>query len=122
MICAAFELIQSKLGFMFYAILSIIYYVTVEELLKLYFSLKARDSLVDPLNQITKVHTITATATALGYSMCTGTIWTFFVSMALAKDDAKDDERYSLFGWLFLITLIIAVIGMPMHLITGYIA
>ena len=77
------------------------------------------DSLDDPINEITKVHTITSTATALGYSMCTGTIWTFFMSMALDKDDRNDNEEYSLFGWLFLVTLIIAVIGMPMHLITG---
>jgi len=108
-------------GFLFYLMVCIVYYVTVEELLKLFFSLKSRDSLDDPVNSITKVHTISSTATALGYSMCTGTIWTFFMSMALAKDDAKDNEEYNLFGWLFLVTLIIAVIGMPMHLITGYI-
>jgi len=111
----------SAVGFLIYLIATITYYVTVEELLKLFFSLKSRDSLDDPINQITKVHTITSTATALGYSMCTGTIWTFFISMALAEDDEKDNEKYSLFGWLFLSTLIIAVIGMPMHLITGYI-
>jgi len=107
-------------GNLLFLVLSIWYYVTVEELLKLFFSLKSRDSLDDPIHQITKVHTITSTATALGYSMCTGTIWTFFVSIALARDDAADHEKYSLFGWLFLVSLIIAVIGMPMHLITGY--
>lgn len=118
---AATGAISYSFGYLFYLVVSITYYVTVEELLKLYFSLKSRDSLEDPVNQITKVHTITSTATALGYSMCTGTIWTFFMSLALAKDDRKDNEEYNLFGWLFLVTLIIAVIGMPMHLITGYI-
>merc|ERR1712212_1110516 len=72
-------------------------------------------------NQITKVHTVTSTATALGYSMCTGTLWTLFVAFSLKKDDDEDGDKYSLFGWLFLITLIIAVVGMPMHLITGYV-
>lgn len=114
-------ILSSSLGFLLYMAVLITYYVTVEELLKLFFALKSRDSLDDPINEITKVHTMSATATSLGYSMCTGTIWTFFMSMALAKDDRKDDEEYSLFGWLFLVTLIIAVIGMPMHLITGYI-
>merc|ERR1712130_331957 len=53
--------------------------------------------------------------------MCTGIIWTGFAAFQLNKDDEKDHDEYPLFGWLFLVTLIIAVIGMPMHLITGYI-
>jgi len=121
MFASAFGLIHTRVGTMIWIIASITYYVTVEELLKLFFSLKSRDSLDDPINEITKVHTMTSTATALGYSMFQGTIWTFFMSLGLAKDDQKDHEKYSLFGWLFLSTVIIAVIGMPMHLITGYI-
>jgi len=120
-IFAATRLLAYSLGYLCFIVVSIWYYVGVEEVLKLFFSLKARDSVVDPVTQITKNHTITSTATALGYSMCTGALWTFFVAFSLKMDDARDGNEYSLFGWLFLITLIIAVIGMPMHLITGYV-
>lgn len=120
-IFAATRLLAYSLGYLCFIVASIWYYVGVEEVLKLFFSLKARDSVVDPVTQITKNHTITSTATALGYSMCTGALWTFFVAYSLKMDDARDGNEYSLFGWLFLITLIIAVIGMPMHLITGYV-
>eukprot|EP00485_Elphidium_margaritaceum_P004066 CAMPEP_0202689738 /NCGR_PEP_ID=MMETSP1385-20130828/4933_1 /ASSEMBLY_ACC=CAM_ASM_000861 /TAXON_ID=933848 /ORGANISM="Elphidium margaritaceum" /LENGTH=294 /DNA_ID=CAMNT_0049344917 /DNA_START=516 /DNA_END=1400 /DNA_ORIENTATION=- len=59
-------------------------------------------------------------ATALGYSMCTGLIWTIFFAYQMKMEDEKDHDKYSLFGWLFLIALIIAVVGMPMHIISGY--
>lgn len=112
---------SSPVGNIFFVVIAITYYVSVEEALKLFFSLKARDSVVDPVHQITKVHTITSTATALGYSMATGALWLFFVAYKLKKADDKGGDENSLVGWLFLITLIIAVIAMPMHLITGYV-
>merc|ERR1712013_656417 len=118
---AATQLLTYSIGYLCYIIGCISYYVAVEEALKLFFSLKARDSVIDPVNQITKVHTITSTATALGYSMSTGALWTLFVAVMLKEDDDKDGDKYSLFGWLFLITLIIAVVAMPMHLVTGYV-
>lgn len=110
----------SPFGHLLYIVSSIVYYVTIEEVLKLFFSLKSRDSVHDPLRQITKTHTITSTATALGYSMCSGTLWMAFAAYQLHKDDEQYHEKYSLFGWLLTITVIIAVIGMPMQLITGY--
>jgi len=117
----ATEIASFTIGYLLYVLISVTYYVCIEEILKLYFSLKSRDSVQDPINQITKSHTITSTATGLGYSMCTGIIWTGFAAFILNNDDKKDDEKYPLFGWLFLVTLIIAVIAMPMHLITGYV-
>jgi len=118
---AAIGILYHVLGYLFWILISVTYYVFIEELLKLFFSLKSRDSVEDPVHQITKSHTITSTATGLGYSMCTGIIWTGFAAFQLNKDDEKDHDEYPLFGWLFLVTLIIAIIGMPMHLITGYI-
>jgi len=118
---AATQLLTNRPGKLFFIVVCISYYVAVEEALKLFFALKARDSVIDPVNHITKVHTITSTATALGYSMFQGTLWTFYAADQLKIDDDKDGDEYSLFGWLFLITLILAVIGMPMHLITGYV-
>ena len=116
-IFAATHLIFIRFGYILWILLSVTYYVTVEEVLKLFFSIKSRCDV--PLNQIGKSHTITSTATGLGYSMCSGILWTILAAFALNKDDAKDEDKYSLFGWLFLMTLIIAVVGMPMHLITG---
>eukprot|EP01084_Bolivina_argentea_P173964 301336_1 len=120
-IFAATQIIYHTVGYLFYLVIAITYYVFIEEILKLYFSLKSRDSVIDSINQISKAHTISSTATALGYSMCTGILWTAFAAFILNNDDKKYHDKYSLFGWLFLITLIIAVIGMPMQLITGYV-
>jgi len=114
-------LLSVGIGSFLYIMLAITYYVSIEEALKLYFALKTRNDVQDPINQITKKDTITSTATSLGYSTITGVLWTIFVAVSLNKDDIKDGEEYPLFGWLFLVTLIIAVIGMPMHLITGYV-
>jgi len=116
---AVTHLMHHSLGYVLYILVGISYYVFVEEMLKLFFSLKARCDV--PVMQIGKSHTITSTATALGYSMATGLIWTGIAAFAMKKDDASDDEKYSLFGWLFVITFLIAIIGMPMHLITGYV-
>eukprot|EP01084_Bolivina_argentea_P105963 189765_1 len=119
-IFVATDIMFHRAGYLFYVLTSITLYVFLEEILKLFFNLKARDAVIDPIRQINKSHTLTSTATALGYSMCTGMLWTAFAAYELKNGDAKDHEQYNLFGWLFLITLIIAVIGMPMHLITGY--
>ena len=118
-IFAVTKLLTFSIGNFLFILICITYYVSIEEVLKLWFSLKSRDSVQDPINQITKTHTITSTATGLGYSMCQGIIWTIIATFQLNKDDEKDGDKYSLFGWLFLITFILAVIGMPMHLITG---
>mmetsp|Transcript_43517 Transcript_43517/g.38741 ORF Transcript_43517/g.38741 Transcript_43517/m.38741 type:complete len:415 (+) Transcript_43517:71-1315(+) len=115
------QLITFAFGSFLWILIAITYYVAIEEALKLYFSLKTRDNVQDPINQITKKDTITSTATSLGYSITTGVLWTILVAVNLNKDDIKDNDQYSLFGWLFLVTLIIAVIGMPMQLITGYV-
>lgn len=116
------HIILYPIGFLIYLLISITYYVAIEEILKLFFSIKSRDSVQDPINQITKSHTITSTATGLGYSMCTGIIWTGFAAFQLNKENYhKYNDKYPLFGWLFLVSFIIAVIGMPMHLITGYV-
>ena len=121
-IITTFFLLTRLLTFIFgnfiYIICAVTYYVAIEEALKLFFSLRTRDNVQDPINQITKKDTITSTATSLGYSIMTGVLWTIFVAVSF-KDDIKDNGQYSLFGWLFLVTLVIAIIGMPMQLITG---
>ena len=69
------------------------------------------DSVIDAVDLITKVHTITSTAIALGYSMCTRTLWTLYAADQLKVDHDKDRDEHSLFGWLFVKMKLIAVIA-----------
>ena len=73
------------LGNLCVIVVGISHYVAVDEALKLCFALKSRDSVIDAVNRITTVHTITLT------------------------DGDKFGDEYLPFGWLFLIKFAVCV-------------
>ena len=89
-------------------------YVAIEEVFKLSFGIHILNH-YHHMSEVTKTHTLINTAAALGYATSTGLVWVFFTALAYRAQTARVP-----LGWLFIDTLIIAVIAMPLHLLTNY--
>ena len=113
-ILGAFSTSSYTAGWFIYIIICVGTYVFIEELFKLSFNIKAFNE-VENVRTVNKTHTMASTATSLGYASSTGLTWLLFAALSYLSQ-----LHYIPVGWLILDGLIIGVIGMPMHLMTGY--